>query len=209
MLGPRTRPKHASDDLNRQASPVHLYDMSGAASPVDLAPSNAAMVARAAAGDRVAFARIVEAHHGDMARVAYVVCGDQEMAEDAVQAAWSIAWRKLRTLRDPERLRPWLVSVAANEARQMVRREHRISVVEIDVGSLPTSAPDPSEGIDRLDLVNAVSHLKPEDRVLLALRYVARLESSEISPLVGMSPSGVRGHLSRVLGRLRRELRDG
>jgi RNA polymerase sigma factor (sigma-70 family) len=183
--------------------------MSGAASPADLAPSHAAMVARAAAGDRVAFARIVEAHHGDMARVAYVVSGDKELAEDAVQAAWSIAWRKLRSLRDPERLRPWLVSVAANEARQMVRREHRVSVVEIDVGSLPIAAADPSEGIDRLDLVNAISHLKPEDRVLLALRYVARLESSEIGPLLGMSASGVRGHLSRVLGRLRKELLDG
>lgn len=183
--------------------------MSEAATPADLAPSRAAMVARAAAGDRVAFARIVEAHHGDMARVAYVVCGNLEMAEDAVQAAWSIAWRKLGTLRDPERLRPWLVSVAANEARQMVRREHRRSVVEIDVEELRSSARDPSSAIERLDLVNAISHLKPEDRVLLALRFVARLESSEIGPLVGMSPSGARGHISRVLERLRRELRDG
>lgn len=195
--------------MNHQASVAHLYHMSGVASPADLAPSHATMVARAAAGDRVAFARIVEAHHGDMARVAYVVCGDQEMAEDAVQAAWSIAWRKLGTLRDPERLRPWLVSVAANEARQLVRRQRRRSVVEIDVQSIGSSVPDPSDRIERLDLVNAIGHLKPEDRVLLALRFVACLESDEIGPLVGLSPSGARGHLSRVLGRLRRELRDG
>jgi RNA polymerase sigma-70 factor (ECF subfamily) len=176
---------------------------------VELAPTHAALVARAAAGDRVAFARIVEAHHGDMARVAYVVSGDTQLAEDAVQAAWSIAWRKLRSLRDPDRLRPWLMSVAANEARQMVRRQHFISIAEIDVRSLPVSAPDPSEAIDRLDLVNAINHLKPKDRALLALRYVAELESGEIGPLLGMSPSGARGHLSRVLGRLRGELRDG
>ncbi|MCU0477807.1 MAG: sigma-70 family RNA polymerase sigma factor [Chloroflexi bacterium] len=183
--------------------------MSGVATPAELASTPGALVARAAGGDRVAFARIVEAHHGDMARVAYVVSGDAQLAEDAVQAAWSIAWRKLRSLRDPERLRPWLMSVAANEARQMVRRKRRIAVAEIDVASLAASVPDPSDAIDRLDLVNAISHLKPEDRALLALRYVVELESGEIGPLVGMSPSGVRGHLSRVLGRLRRELRDG
>lgn len=183
--------------------------MSGAATHADLAPAHAALVARAAAGDRVAFARIVQAYHGDMARVAYVVSGDTELAEDAVQAAWSIAWRKLGSLRDPDRLRPWLMSVAANEARQMVRRRHHISVVEIDVAALPATAPDPSDAIDRLDLVTAINHLKPEDRALLALRYVAELESGEIGPLLGMSPSGVRGHLSRVLGRLRKELRDG
>jgi RNA polymerase sigma factor (sigma-70 family) len=183
--------------------------MSGVASPADLAPSHATTVARAAAGDRVAFARIVEANHGDMARVAYVVCGDRDMAEDAVQAAWSIAWRKLGTLRDPERLRPWLVSVAANEARQLARRRRRMSIMEIDVQAIGSSTPDPSDRIDRLDLVNAIGHLKPEDRVLLALRFVACLESDEIGPLVGLSPSGARGRLSRVLGRLRKELRDG
>ena len=88
----------------------------------------------AAAGDTVAFARIVAAYHADMVRVAYVVAGgDQDLADDAVQAAWSIAWRKLGSLRDPERLKPWLVSVAANEARQLCRRRRRASVVEIDV----------------------------------------------------------------------------
>jgi RNA polymerase sigma-70 factor (ECF subfamily) len=183
--------------------------MTGAASTMDLAISPAALVARAAAGDRAAFARIVDAHHADMARIAYVVSGDADIAEDAVQAAWSAAWRKLRTLRDPERLRPWLMSVAANEARQAVRRRQRRSVVEIDVAALGTSAGDPAESLGRVDLVNAIHRLKPEDRVLLALRYVADLESGEVAPLVGMSASGVRGHLSRLLGRLRTELDDG
>jgi RNA polymerase sigma factor (sigma-70 family) len=183
--------------------------MSGVVTKADLAPTHAALVASAASGDRLAFARIVEAHHGDMARVAYVVSGDIELAEDAVQAAWTTAWRKLRSLRDPDRLRPWLMSVAANEARQMVRRRRLISVVQVDVEALAVSTPGPSDAIDRLDLVNAINHLKPEDRVLLALRYVAELGSSEIGSLTGMSPSGVRGHLSRVLGRLREELRDG
>ena len=51
-----------------------------------------AMVARAAHGDEVAFARIVAAHHDDMARVAYVMCGDVDLAQEAVQSAWTKAW---------------------------------------------------------------------------------------------------------------------
>ena len=66
-----------------------------------------------------------------------------------------------------------------------------------------------SAEIDRLDLINALRRLGPEDRRLLALRYVADLGSDEIGSLLGMSSSGVRGHLSRLLGRLRKELRDG
>src|SRR5215203_2844422 len=82
-------------------------------------------VALAAAGDEVAFARIIEAHHDDMTRVSFVICGDLDVADEAVQAAWPIVWRKLDSLRDPGRLRPWLVSIAANEARQLVRRRRR------------------------------------------------------------------------------------
>jgi RNA polymerase sigma factor (sigma-70 family) len=182
--------------------------MTGVATTVE-PPTAAATIARAAAGDRVAFTRIVNAHHADMARVAYVVSGDVSLAEDAVQAAWSIAWCKLGSLRDPDRLRPWLVSIAANEARQMLRRQHRTSIVEIDGRPLADAGPDPSDVIDRLDLVNALGRLKPEDRALLAMRYVAGLGSDEIGSITGMSPSGARGHLSRVLGRLRKELRDG
>ncbi len=88
-------------------------------------------VALAAAGDEAAFARIVQAHHDDMTRVCFVICGDLDVADEAVQAAWPIVWRKLGSLRDPSRLRPWLVSIAANEARQLIRRRRRRTVVEL------------------------------------------------------------------------------
>jgi len=173
----------------------------------------ASAVQAAVAGDEVAFARIVQAYHGDLVRVAFVVTGDEQLAQDAVQSAWSIAWRKLGSLRDPERLRPWLVSVAANQARQMVRSQNRRVVAEIRVRPAgdPAADPagDPSALVDRLDLVAAFNHLKPEERSLLALRYLAGLDSTEISSLLGVSPTGVRSRLLRLLERLRKELRDG
>ncbi len=71
----------------------------------------------AAAGDEAAFSRLVGEHHGSMAKVAFVVCGDAQVARDAVQAAWAIAWRTVRTLRDPDQVRPWLVAIAAPGGR--------------------------------------------------------------------------------------------
>ncbi len=62
--------------------------------------------------------------------------------------------------------------------------------------------------IDHVDLANALGLLKPEDRALVALRYAAGLDSSELAPALGISPSGVRTRLSRVLDRLRKELGD-
>src|SRR5262245_24592626 len=98
------------------------------------------IVDRAIAGDELAFARIVAAHHEDMARIAYFVCGDLDVAEEAEQTAWAVAYRRLKDLRDPARLRPWLLAIAANEARQISRSRRRRRVRELAVAA---AAPPP------------------------------------------------------------------
>jgi len=170
----------------------------------------ATTVERAIAGDEAAFARIVAAYHLDLVRVAYVICGDEGMAEDATQAAWWIAWRKLPSLRDPERLKPWLVAVAANESRKLLKRQRRqpVTEIEVQVTADPSPSADPAHGIRSVDLANALRRLKPEDRALVTLRYAADLDSSELAGITGLSPSGVRTRLSRLLDRLRKELDD-
>jgi RNA polymerase sigma factor (sigma-70 family) len=170
----------------------------------------ASLMRLAAEGDEVAFARIVDAHHADMSSVCFVVTGgDVELTEEAVQSAWPIAWRKLDTIRDPDRLRPWLISIAVNEARQLARRRRRGRVLEISVARDSASATDPGSRASDIDLRNALAHLKPEDRALIALRYVAGFDSTELARSLGMSPSGTRARLARLLGRLRSELGDG
>ena len=169
-------------------------------------------VARAASGDEVAFARIVAAHHDDMARVAFVVCGDVELAQEAVQIAWQKAWTKLGSIRAAESLRPWLVSVAANEAKQLIRSRNRRWLRETAIdGDTPAGArlgPDPAGRAAQLDLANALAGLEPDDRTLIALRYAAGLTSDEIGRAIGMTGGGVRARLARLLTRLREELHD-
>jgi len=170
----------------------------------------ATTVADAAAGDANALARIVGAHHDDMTRICFVICGDADLAQDAVQAAWPVAWRKLGTLRDPDRLRPWLMAIAVNEARQLLRQRRRHPVVEIEVADgIGSSSADPAGRAAITDLVVALQRLSPEDRALLALRHVAGFDATEIARVMHLSPSGVRSRLARLVTRLRSELRDG
>lgn len=165
-----------------------------------------AVIASAARGDESAFARIVGAYHDDMVRVCQVITRDSDAANDAVQEAWAIAWRQLPRLREPERLRSWLIAIAANEARQILRQQRRQVVTE-----LPADGPrDDEEGsrvwTGRIDLRNALARLNVDDRELLALRYIAGFDSAELSQLTGLSPSGTRARLQRLLAQLRDEL---
>jgi RNA polymerase sigma factor (sigma-70 family) len=189
--------------MRRFAPREHLVCMTGIASSAVVERPDAEL---AAAGDAAAFTRLVAAHHADMTRLAYVVTGDLGMANDAVQSAWAIAWRKLRSVKDPARVGPWLVSIAVNEARQLTRQRRRRSIVQIEPTVPGPAGLDPQAGIARLDLVRALNHLSPDDRALLALRYVAGYEAGELGELTGRSASATRTRLSRLTARLRTEL---
>jgi RNA polymerase sigma factor (sigma-70 family) len=80
-------------------------------------------------------------------------------------------------------------------------------VREIPVGSVD----EPSTSTERdahIDLANALARLNPDDRALLALRYVAGFDSNELARATGLSPSGTRARLARLLDRMRTELSD-
>ena len=171
----------------------------------DAAPTADGLVARAATGDEVAFARLIAEHHAPMARVAYAITGDRDAAADAAQAAWSVAWRRLGSLREPSTIRAWLVAIAANEARQVIRRRGGRTVLDISTLEAP-GGDDPADRISTLDLARVLRGLDPDDRALLALRFAAGLDSSEIATQLGMSASGVRSRLSRLIDRLRKDL---
>lgn len=170
------------------------------------APSVPSLVEAAAAGDHAALAQIMAAYDPDMTRICMVICGDVHVARDAVQAAWPIAWRKLGSLRDPARLRPWLMSVAANEARQIMRSDRRRVARESQLA--PALSSEPGQRAEYLDLAVAVARLAPDERRLIALRYVAGLSSAEIARETGGTASAIRGKLARALYRLRKELGD-
>jgi RNA polymerase sigma-70 factor (ECF subfamily) len=168
----------------------------------------ASTLAEAASGDAEALSRIVAVHHLDLIRIAQVICRDAALGEEAAQAAWSIAWRKLHTIRDPARLRPWLMAIAANEARQLLRRRRARQVAAITVAEVATEASDPQSRSSLIDLSSALARLEPDDRALLALRFVAGFDATEIGRALGISASGVRSRLARSVARLRSELRD-
>ena len=165
-----------------------------------------AVVADAAAGNHAAFTELVATYHHDMLRLCLVITGDHDLANDAAQAAWHHAWRKLRQLRDPGRVRPWLLTIAANEARQGFRRRGHTVAATSDAMHPPAAEVDQ---IGLIDLGDALARLRPDERRLIALRYVAGFTSVELAESLHLTPDGVRTRLKRILDRLRKELGDG
>ncbi|MBU0640108.1 MAG: RNA polymerase sigma factor [Planctomycetes bacterium] len=74
------------------------------------------LVAQAQRGDQPAADRLVREHEGWVRGVIYGVSGRSDLVDDVAQQVWTRVWQRLDSLKDPERLRPWLYAIARRAA---------------------------------------------------------------------------------------------
>ena len=157
----------------------------------------------AVAGDADSFAVLIEPLLDPAYRLAAVMLADRSSAEDAVQEASIKAWRKLRQLRgDVTSLRPWFLSIVANECR-MARRQRWWSVLK--VAELPSSRSGP-EAESTSDLHGALLKLSPEERLPLVLHFYLDLPLDEVARALQVSQSAAKSRIYRAAKRLRSDL---
>jgi RNA polymerase sigma-70 factor (ECF subfamily) len=162
-------------------------------------------MARAAQGDADSFSYLIQPLLDPAFRLAAVMLNDRPAAEDAVQEASIKAWRKLRQLRgDVDKLRPWFLSIVANECR-MTRRKRWWSVIRVaEVRLSTTSGGQPSEMVT--DLQRAVARLSPKERLPLVLYFYLDMPLDEVARTLGVTPSGAKARIYRAAHRLRSDL---
>jgi RNA polymerase sigma factor (sigma-70 family) len=167
------------------------------------------LIARARGGDTVAYAALVRAHQDIAFRTAMLITGHAHDAEEAAQDGFLKAWRALGRFRAGEPLRPWLLAIVANEARNRRRaagRRHHLALraaAQAEAGG--AGAPD-EPGLDHDALMAALGRLRPEDRTVIGCRYVLELSEAETAAALGVARGTVKSRLSRALDRLRAEM---
>ena len=103
-----------------------------------------------------------------------------------------------------------LAIASATTSTQLLRKRSTRARFEVATdASQEPGGRDPATGVTGLDLRAAFSRLDPDDRALLAMRFLAGFDSNELAAATGMSPSGTRSRIERLLKRLREDLRDG
>ena len=166
---------------------------------------------RAQHGDSRAYEELVRPHEEIAFRVAYVITRNAADAEDAVQDALVKAWRALGRFRAGEPLRPWLLQIAANEARNRRRSAGRRDRLALAAASLSgEAAPSPEDAAldaaQRQQLLTALEELPEPSRDVLACRYLLDLSEEETAAALELARGTVKSRTSRALGRLREQM---
>lgn len=178
-----------------------------------------ALVRRSQGGDRAAFEQLVRRTARLVYARAYLDTGDRHHAEDVVQDAFLIAWKRIGQVTEPSGFRPWLLTVArsvAADARRRESRKKRAGPV-VDSGSAQSeSVPDRTPGPDQVtetheqrDRMLGILRAMPEEYGLpITLRYIAGADYETIGKQLGLSNGSLRGFLSRGMEKLREMMND-
>jgi RNA polymerase sigma-70 factor (ECF subfamily) len=173
------------------------------------------LIAAAKAGDKHAYARLLQRHQAVAFRAAYLVSGSAPEAEDATQDACVKAWLALGRFRPAAPFRPWLVQIAVNEARNRQRGAGRraglvlrLSRDPVSAGVVPSAEAEALAGEHRARLAAAVRSLREDDQLVIAARYLLGLSETETAVALGLRRGTVKSRLSRALERLRVHLEE-
>lgn len=177
--------------------------------------TEAELVERAKRGDQDAYGDLVHAYQGIAFRTAYLLTGNAADAEDAAQSAFVKAFYALGRFRSGAELRPWLLRIVANEARNRRRTAGRRANLALRaVAAEPSggAAPSPEATLlasdERHRLLQAVSTLREEEQLVVVCRYFLDLSEDETAQTLGLRRGTVKSRLSRALARLRVDLEE-
>ena len=173
------------------------------------------LIARAQRGDAAAYEEIVLRYQQVAFRTAYVITGSSADAEDAAQEGFVKAYRALGRFRLSSEIRPWLLRIVANEARNRARssgRRHQLELRLAEGFRQGDAAPSPEAvavaSDERRRLLAMVSALSEEDRQVIASRYFLQLSGEETAAALGIAEGTVKSRLSRALVRLRSRVEE-
>jgi len=165
------------------------------------------LVERARRGDREAYAVLVHQVSDSLYAVAYRILRDHGLAEDALQNALVLAWRRLPKLREPKRFEAWihriLVHACYDESQRARQWISNVRVLPMDGPSTPDGS---SSVADRDELERAFRQLTLEQRAVFVLHHYVGLPLVEIAELLEIPAGTARSRLHYAIAGLRQAL---
>jgi RNA polymerase sigma-70 factor, ECF subfamily len=162
------------------------------------------LVERARKGDREAFAVLVHQVSDGLYAVAWRILRDSGLAEDALQNALVLAWRRLPKLRDPDRFEAWihriLIHACYDESQRTRAWRTSVTVLPLEWPGQPDEA---AAIADRDELERAFRKLTVEQRAVFVLHHYVGLPLVEVAELLGIPAGTARSRLHYAIAGLR------
>jgi len=167
------------------------------------------LVVKARNGDMDAYSDLVRLAHPRLFNVARLILRDSDRAQDAVQDALLLAWRHVRSLKNPDAWDAWLHRLTVRACYKLAKEGRRRREIEVNVDLDPAMArvPDASTDVaEREWLMTELGQLDLDRRAVVVLHFYLDLTVDQVADVLDIPRGTVASRLYRGLDQLRASL---
>jgi RNA polymerase sigma factor (sigma-70 family) len=174
------------------------------ASPQQQAWPSERVVLAAQRGDPIAISALIESSHPHVRRFAHSLCHSPQDAEDAVQEALLVLYRRVGTLRVTAALGSWMFQIVRRECMRRTHLPVRAALQACE-GSSPTTEESALAHIEVERVIARIARLPREQREVLVLRDIRGLSGAETARVLGLQRAAMKSRLYRARQTVRGE----
>lgn len=174
-------------------------------------------------GETAALRELIERYQTDLLRFLTRLTGDRQSAEDVFQETFLQVHLFADSFDTSRRFKPWVFTIAANKARDLLRKKSRRQTVHLsapvrggsgDTGTsyvdlMEIDVPAPDAGLDAQErdalVQRAVEAMSPPLREILLLAYFQRLSYAQVAEELGIPLGTVKSRLHAAVASFARE----
>ncbi|MBS4219764.1 sigma-70 family RNA polymerase sigma factor [Bacillus sp. FJAT-49711] len=158
------------------------------------------------------FNRLYHSYYHDLHKFLFYMIRNRELAEDLVQEVYVKVYKNFEKFEGKSKEKTWLYAIARNVAIDYIRKQKGIKEVQLseyDAFQLKDTNPIPEEVVLRKDEVQQIYSIKmkPDQKVILDLRFLLDLSISETATTLGWSESKVKTLQHRAIQHLKDKYR--
>jgi len=163
------------------------------------------LIKKAQKGDEDAYIKLFQYYEADIYRIAYVYVKNKHDALDIVQETAYKSFSKIKTLKNPDFFKTWLIRIAVNSALTFLKKEKKVIRLSMsEVNSVEANVSDLSLSITLRDLID---RLNETEKSVILLKYYFLHTFDEIANILAMPLGTVKTISYRSLNKLRKEIK--
>lgn len=152
------------------------------------------------------FEQIYREYKDIVFRISFLYLKDYQLAEDASQETFIKVLKKLRSLKDMSKIKPWISAIAVNVCKDKLKSKSRFEI--LNEKSIINKPVDNEISDDRLTVVEAVKKLDLPFREVVILYYYQELTQKEIARVLNLTPANVAYRLREAKSKLRKYIKE-
>ena len=163
------------------------------------------LIQAASKGDAESFSRLCTRYYPAMVAIAYSRLSDKDLAEDAAQDAFYIAFRDISRLKKADLFVRWLAGICRNISSDMAKKRKRNEHIQLEDCEIHSNEKVERSSHDEL-VKKIVLKLPSKSKEVVFLKFYNKLSYEEISKVLGISQEAVNGRLRRAKKLIAKEL---